>query len=241
VKQVPSDYYRRLHEAEERHWWTAGMRELTLRLLAGRLHGALLDAGCGTGGFLAAAQAQARGELSRLCGTDISPEAIELTRALVPTAELHVAALHALPFEAVAFDVAVLNDVLQHVHEDELAGGLGELRRVLRPAGTLLVRTNGARHGRRERPDWRLYDRASLRDELERGGFRVERVTHANAIPSLLAPAPRPPTDGSCGVPEPGGRLRSATGRALLGLEARYLQRWGMPVGHTLFALARPA
>jgi SAM-dependent methyltransferase len=238
VKGVPGDYYRRLQDIEASHWWAAGMRRIAGVLLAGRTGGALLDAGCGTGGFLRHFAAR----FERLCGTDLSAEAIQLARQAVPQAELHVAPLHLLPFGEGEFDVAVLNDVLQHVHEEEVQGGLHELRRVLRPTGTLLVRTNGGRAVRRVRPDWRLYDAASLADELRRGGFGVERVTYANATLSRRGPEPAAPTEGSCGIPARPGRIATAAGAAALAAEAAYLRAGGrLSSGHTLFAVARPA
>ena len=79
MKDVPGDYYARLHAAEERSWWHAGMRSITGALLGDVLergHASLLDAGCGTGGFLA--WASSTGAFDRLCGIDISAEAVEL-------------------------------------------------------------------------------------------------------------------------------------------------------------------
>ena len=52
---IPKDYYRRIFEDEERHWWYRGMLSITAALLGERLTRPgqrLLDAGCGTGGFL---------------------------------------------------------------------------------------------------------------------------------------------------------------------------------------------
>ncbi len=241
MPNVPEDYYRRLRDVEERHWWSVGMREIGASLLDGRLHGALLDAGCGTGGLLA--WARARGGFERLCGVDVGSEAVELARLTVPDAEIHVAPLHALPFAESAFHVAVLADVLQHVAEQEVGDGLRELRRVLRPDGVLLVRTNGSRRGRRVRADWRLYDERTLADELTRAGFVVERVTHANMVLSSFGREPAPPTESSCGIPAPAGRLRSAVGSTLLAAEAWYLRAPGrsLPRGHTLLAVATPA
>ena len=98
VKDVRPDYYARLHAVEEQHWWHVGMREITAALLRERLvrgHVSLLDAGCGTGGFLAWATGQ--GSFDRLAGVDISAEAVELARDAVPGAELHVAPVHDLP------------------------------------------------------------------------------------------------------------------------------------------------
>ena len=145
-----------------------GMREITAALLRERLargHLSLLDAGCGTGGFLRLGSrhglVRPSGRRGHQRGSGGAGE------AAVPGAELHVAPAHDLPFSDGTFDVAVLNDVLQHVDEREVDAGLRELRRVLRPDGVLLVRTNGARHARRERTDWRLYDADSLKAELE--------------------------------------------------------------------------
>lgn len=247
MKDVPADYYRRLHAIEEQHWWQAGMREIAASMLGERLlrpQQALLDAGCGTGGFLR--WLSTRGSFERLCGVDVSAEAIALAREAVPRAELHVAPIDELPFEARTFDLVVLNDVLQHVDETDVTKGIVALRRVLRPDGALLVRTNGGRTTRRERSDWRLYDEPSLRDELELGGLRVLRTTYANLVLSawgaVRGKAPKAPSESTCGIPGPAGRISNAIGRAVLGQEARYLRRTGrrLPYGHTLFAVAVP-
>lgn len=247
MKDVRPDYYVRLHAVEEQHWWHVGMREITAALLAKRLEGghlSLLDAGCGTGGFLA--WADGTGSFDRLCGVDISPEAVELARQAVPSAELHVAAIDTLPFDDASFDVAMLNDVLQHVEEDEVVPGLRELGRTLKPEGTLLVRTNGGVHARRERSDWRLYDTGTLRSALAGAGFRPVRVTHVNALLSLWSAArgrgPTAPTPTTCGIPTQAGATANAVGRGLLRLEASLLRhsRLSIPYGHTLLAVAVP-
>ena len=142
--------------------------------------------------------------------------------------------------------MAVLNDVLQHVDEDEVDAGLRELRRVLRPDGVLLVRTNGGRHARRERADWRLYDAGSLEAELEAAGFGVLRITYANAVLSMWGAVrgrgPTAPTPTTCGIPAQAGTAANAVGRTLLGLEARVLRHstLSLPYGHTLVAVAAP-
>jgi SAM-dependent methyltransferase len=241
MRDVPGDYYRRLHEVDTHHWWHVGMRSAAVALLDGHLHGALLDAGCGTGGFLAWAAEQ--GTFTRLCGIDLSAEAIELARETVPAAELHAAPLDRIPFGDGEFDVAVSLDVLQHVHEDVLDTSLRELRRVLRPGGFLLVRTNGDRRARLERDDWRAYDPQTLAADLRRAGFTARRVTYGNAAFSLAAAArgrrPQPPTETSCGIPEPETGAKASVGSRVLGLEAALLRRGvRLPYGHTLFALA---
>ena len=240
MRDVPADYYRRLHEVDTGHWWHLGMRSVATALLDGRMRGSLLDAGCGTGGFLAWAAASRR--FTRLGGIDLSVEAIGLAREAVPGAELHAAPLDRIPFGDEEFDVAVSLDVLQHVPEDLVDASLKELRRVLKPGGALLVRTNGDRRARRERDDWRAYDAPTLAADLRRAGFAVRRVTYANALLSLAASArglrPQAPTGSSCGIPRVETGPKAAVGRALLEAEARVVGLGGrLPYGHTLFAL----
>ena len=246
---IPADYYQRIFEVEERHWWYRGMRSLSAALLGERLTRPgqrLLDAGCGTGGFLR--WALDRGSLATAAGVDVGSAAIELARTRLPDVDLRTAPLCALPFGNTSFDLVVTNDVLQHVSDHEVDRSLRELRRVLAPGGTLLLRTNGSRRLRSERDDWRAYDRMTLTEVLERAGFGIERVTYANTLLSLYGAlrgrAPRAPSESHDGIPrrEP-SRLVAAVGGAVLATEARWLSRPGrsLSYGHTLFAVASPA
>ncbi len=246
MKDVPADYYKRLADVDDRHWWTQGLLELVFVELRPWLdHGprALLDAGCGAGAFLAAAEK--RVPSAALYGVDLSPEGIDMARLRVPTAELSVAPLSALPLADSSVDVAVMNDVMQHIDESEVTPSLTELRRVLGTTGVLLIRTNGARRCRRDRSDWRLYDVATLTAELARAGFEVRRTTFANMIFSAIAElrgrGPRAPTEETCGIPLRVGALSSRLGAATLGVEAAVVGRgWRIPWGHSLLVTAVP-
>lgn len=243
---IPADYYRRISLAEQRHWWYRGMREISVALLGdrwGRSGTRLLDAGCGTGGF--ARFALDTGGVRTVAGADLASDAIALAGELVPEADLHVAALDALPFADAGFDIVVCNDVLQHVPQDDVQESLRELRRVVAPDGAVLLRTNGSRRLRNERGDWRAYDASTLETELAAAGLRCERLTYANTVLSLLGAArgsiPHAPTDERDGIPVAmPPRLKNALGLTVLRAEARYLRRRGssLPFGHTLFALA---
>ncbi len=245
---LPDDYYRSIYEVEQNHWWHRGMREIAAALLADRLtrrDQSLLDVGCGTGGFLG--WAASTGSFTRIAGTDISGEAVELARDRVPAAELARTDAAHLPFADASFDLVTLNDVLQHIDEKDVGASLAELRRVLRPGGALLLRTNGARNGRRDAADWRVYDAGTLRAELEKAGFSVARISYVNAVLSVWGQvrgrAPRVPDEGSHGIPRPAGALPTAVGSRLLGAEAWFLRASGrrLPYGHTLVALATPS
>jgi SAM-dependent methyltransferase len=240
---VPQDYYERIRDVEDDHWWFRGMRTISRALLVGRMSGQVLDAGCGTGGYLR--WLLDNGAFTGAAGVDVASAAIELARQRVPEAELHVAPLSALPLVNERFDLVVTNDVLQHVDDSEIDASMAEVRRVLRPGGTLLARTNGSHRLRRERSDWRAYDAATLRRQFEEGGFAVERVTYANCLPSLWGRSrgrvPHAPSDERHGIPAPEPPLRSVVGNRLLHLEALALSvpAVRIPYGHTLFALGR--
>jgi SAM-dependent methyltransferase len=113
-----------LMEAEHRarYWWATPWVE-------GR---DVLDAGCGVG---YGTRLLADHGPARLVGVDISAEA--LAHAPAEVAELVEADLRELPFEPDSFDVAVCFEVIEHVQDHERV--LDELRRVVRPGGTLLI------------------------------------------------------------------------------------------------------
>lgn len=244
--RVPRDYYERIHEVEERHPWHRGMRAISVALLGDRLLRSrrLLDAGCGTGGFLRFVLDA--GRFDTACGTDVSAEAIELASRRVPEASFTVAPLRSLPFPDGFFDLVVCNDVLQHVPESHVGESLAELRRVMSVDATLLLRTNGALRGRRECHDWRVYDGAGLAALLERSGLRCERVTYANLAGSACALArgrrPRAPSEHRHGIPSATSGRAGALPLALLRAEARYLAggHRRLPYGHTLLTVASP-
>lgn len=246
---VPPDYYERIADVDERHWWYRGMLTIECALLGERLSRSgqkLLDAGCGSGGTLR--WAIDSGFFASVAGVDLGSHAIEIARQRVPQAQLHVAPLRDLPFADASFDLVVSHDVLQHLHEREIEESLGELRRVLTRKGALLLRTNGSRSVRRERDDWRAYNREALEQTLRRGGFVCERITYANLVVSLLAAArrrsPHAPSATHHGVPPVDeGSIKRAIGSRLLAAEARWLAPPGrsLPFGHSLLAVAVPA
>lgn len=95
--------------------------------------GAALDAACGTGRH--AVYLRDRGH--RVIGVDATPEMLEKARARLPDADLRTGQLEALPLETASVDLAVCALALTHVREPEPA--IGELARVLRPGGRLVL------------------------------------------------------------------------------------------------------
>jgi 2-polyprenyl-3-methyl-5-hydroxy-6-metoxy-1,4-benzoquinol methylase len=94
----------------------------------------VLDVGCGDGRL--ALELERAG--ARVAGADPSRIAIERARAALPGAPFEqIGASGRLPFNDSAFDAVTCVHVLQHV--DETQQLMSEMRRVLRPGGTLAV------------------------------------------------------------------------------------------------------
>ena len=107
--------------------------------LAGDVSGRrVLDAGCGSGPMAAALRAKG----ADVAGFDVSAAMVDLARRrLGDDADLRVADLgDPLPYEDGEFDDVVASLVLHYL--EDWSGPLGELRRVLRPGGRLLVAVN---------------------------------------------------------------------------------------------------
>ena len=234
--------YARMFAAEDRQWWYAGMRAISLALLGpvppGQAAPRLLDCGCGTGAIVT--HLAARG---RAVGVDLSPEALRLARTR--GAAVARAGLLGLPFPDATFDVVTSFDVIYHRWVADDAAAVREMARVLRPGGLLLLRVpalkllwgahDEAVHSRHR------YTRGEVRALLRGAGLHVQRSTYANTLlfPLLLARRTVDRLTGRHGsdvsfLPAP---LEAAFGAALR-LEARMLKRVSLPIGASVFALA---
>ena len=96
---------------------------------------AVLNVGCGTGGFNAAARAAG----ARVSGVDTDVEAVAIARARPGGDNVVLAAAEALPFGPGQFDLVYCYSTLEHVADPGRA--IGEMARVLRPGGALYVHT----------------------------------------------------------------------------------------------------
>jgi SAM-dependent methyltransferase len=244
---VNVEEYARMYEAEERQWWYVGMRALSMAVLVrhwppdsaagGRPR--LLDAGCGTGNNLLHLA-----ERADAFGLDLSAEALRFCRTRGVKAVR--GSLLALPFPDARFDCVTSFDVIYHRWVPDDGAAVREMARVLKPGGLLLVRVPALRllwgahdeavHSRHR------YTRGELRSLLQAQGLVPLRLTYGNTflLPLLLARRTVDRLSGRQGsdvgfLPAP---LEWAF-RSLLQAEAALLRRVSLPLGSSLFALAR--
>jgi len=185
------------------HWRRTPLGDVTERLvrklileMAGPLEGRrVLDVGCGDGTHsLGAAAAGAR-----VTGVDASPEMLEAARKRAKErgvgAALEVGDARSLPFADGTFDVVLAVTVLCFIEDVDLA--IGEMARVLRPGGRIMVGELGRWSVwaalRRVRgwlgaSTWRIArfrSAAELSRRLAGAGLLIERVEGAIYYPPI--------------------------------------------------------
>ena len=129
--------YQLMDEAEDGLWWYRALHARVLDALDGpcRAGEPVLDAGCGTGGFLMRLR-QARPDRAAV-GLEFNPDAAARARAKAGV-QVAVGSVNAVPFADAAFGALVSLDVLCH-SAAEPDRALAEFRRVLRPGGVLVL------------------------------------------------------------------------------------------------------
>ena len=132
--------YEKLRDAEDRMWWFAAIHANLLMLYRRAMPSVsrperLLDAGCGTGGFLAALAREAPGTAA----IGIDADEIACRWATEKSARpVCAGSVDALPFADATFAAIVSVDVLCHRDVDE-ARALGQFHRCLAAGGILIL------------------------------------------------------------------------------------------------------
>lgn len=174
--------YEKLADVEDRLWYFRALHRRRAHWLARTLprgEARVLDAGCGTGGFLKSAEVRRRGW--QLVGIDFSPVACQLARNRSGV-EIEEGSITALPFEDGAFAGITTGDVLYHV--EDVAMALREFARCLRPGGVVVLNEPAYRWL------WSYHDeavdskhrftRGELVGLLRAAGFEVKYAGYAN-------------------------------------------------------------
>ncbi|MBK6942933.1 MAG: class I SAM-dependent methyltransferase [Planctomycetes bacterium] len=235
----PSEY-RRIFEHEDDHFWYRALHRLARRELERfrpRTTGRVLDAGCGTGGFLARVG-------GKTVGIDFSPIALAFAsrRGLERLAR---ADMTRLPFTDGTFDAVMSLDVLYHRAVADDAAALGECARVLVPGGIVVLNVPAHPELRGAHDaiihTARRYSRDGVLALARSTGLDVVRVTGFNALLYPVAVTVRrlrrggpPRSDVEAVHPIVGSALS-----AVLAIETG-LNRWfDWPFGLSLFAVFR--
>jgi SAM-dependent methyltransferase len=244
---MQADEYRKLAETEDRMWYFRALhrrRAHWLKRLLPAGPARVLDAGCGTGGFIKVMRAtHAAWQVS---GVDLSPVACGLARERTGV-EITAGSVTALPFADGAFDAITTGDVIYHV--EDVAAALREFARCVRPGGVVLVNEPAYRWL------WSYHDDATAgqhrftRPELvalfRAAGLEVRFASYANLLILPLAvlrrkifPPSRPTSDVQV-YPAPIEGIFSF----MAWLEHAWTKRgWPLPAGSSVFvAGVKPA
>jgi 2-polyprenyl-3-methyl-5-hydroxy-6-metoxy-1,4-benzoquinol methylase len=248
--------YEQFRNLQANHFWFIGRRRIFFDLLArevGRQRSGtgnragkrrVLEIGCGAGGMLAPLA-----QFGEVHGIDIATDYVhacaehKLARMLAGSGD-------ALPFADHTFDVVALFDVIEHIPDERAT--LAEVRRVLRPGGTVFLSVPAYQflfsQNDRVVHHQRRYTASQLRARLRGAGLQVKRVSYFNTLLfPLIATAVLtlklkekwfglPPGETNLDH-EFKGPMNSLLA-FLMGSERHLLRHMDFPFGHSLIAMA---
>lgn len=231
-----------LARIEQDHWWYRARQSILEKALERLVGHPKRSLAIGVG---AAREAEMLSQATRLVAIDktaIDPRCAELTLAVQSDAVQ-------LPFAESSFDAVFILDVLEHIDDDETV--LREIRRVLRPGGSLLITVPAFMflYGRQDRMSEhkRRYRRESLVNLVTGIGLQVEYCSYFNTLlfPPIAAirvarrwlelPDGRDKTDFDMRLPVPMERVLET----MLAAERHAIDRVELPFGVSLLCSAR--
>ncbi|MDB5382879.1 MAG: class SAM-dependent methyltransferase [Rhodospirillales bacterium] len=176
--------YALMDAVEDGMWWYRALRARIVAALERRPGGPgpLLDAGCGTGGMVAALLAA--GIVRPMVAFDYVAEAAQRARAKT-NLPIAVGDITRQPYADATFGAAVSLDVLSHSSVEPPAA-LAELHRVLAPGGTLILNLPAhewlkSAHDARVH-NARRFTAAGIRSLLEAAGFTAIEARYWNTL-----------------------------------------------------------
>jgi len=173
------EHQQRYYDLGKSYWWLAGKYRIIDDVVGRSLSPAarerrVLDLGCGPGNLL-----DYLAPHGRIHGSDFSSDALRFCSNR-GYRRLFRADFHSLPVLADSFDLVTCIDVIEHLEDDRRA--LGELRRILRPGGVLVVTVPAfqALWGDHDTlyGHYRRYTTGEVREKLTEAGFEVGKLTY---------------------------------------------------------------
>jgi 2-polyprenyl-3-methyl-5-hydroxy-6-metoxy-1,4-benzoquinol methylase len=234
-----------IHEHAERHWWFRARQRIVTHLLD-RYHGPrsasesrVLDLGCGVGNELAALA-----RYGEVYGADASDKALALCRQRFQGPLDRVRLPDEVPYADEMFNLVVMLDVLEHVHDD--AATLVRVRHLLEPGGMLCLTVPALRwlwsYHDVEHHHFRRYHRNELARLLLRQGYEIVLISYMNTVLLPFMGVARlmlqPETWTSSHLHAGTGPLSEVFYRAFA-LERHVIPHARLPLGGSLVALAR--
>jgi ubiquinone/menaquinone biosynthesis C-methylase UbiE len=232
--------------AERDHFWFRGFRYFLEPVVARAAQAyrdvRMLDCGCGTGHNLTWLRRH-----GHAVGIDLTWRGLAFAHERGERAVAQATAAH-LPFEDAAFHIVTSFDVIYALSDEVEAAALGEMCRVLKPGGALVLNVAAGEYLKGNHSllaeEVRRYTKRTLGERLEATGFRIERMTYTNAsiLPALLGVrlvqriSGHQTSQEEMAIPSPPvNTLLTAALRA----EAVALRAVNMPFGSSLLAVAR--
>ncbi|MFZ5864977.1 MAG: class I SAM-dependent methyltransferase [Thermodesulfobacteriota bacterium] len=242
--------YETMYHVEGRYWWYVGLHRLVLKVLAQHVPvdrpAKILDAGCGTGGFLH----QLSERPGHVVGIDLSSEAVNWCRVR-GFAGLTQASICEIPFQSHTFDAITSLDVAYCLDPDDVFASFGEMYRVLKPGGVLILNLP-AYNFLRSTHDIAIHTRhrfrlSELRSMLEGKGFAIVVGTYRNTVLFPAAAAvrilkrllPSGNAEIRSDVQPLPGPINSALTSILIAENALIQRGLRLPFGLSIFCVAR--
>jgi SAM-dependent methyltransferase len=128
-----------------------------------------------------------------VCGVDLSPAMVEQARCLTPGVEFRQGDMMALDTPDSAWaGIAAFYSII-HIHRGDMARALGELRRVLRPGGLLLLTFHIGDEtihldewwGQQVCVDFFFFRPAEVAGYLGEAGFEIEEIIEREPYPDV--------------------------------------------------------
>jgi SAM-dependent methyltransferase len=236
-------------DAEARHFWYRGFRDFVTPLLytatSGRSDARILDCGCGTGNNL-----ELLSRFGRAYGFDLTETGLRIGLE-AGRRRLARATVTAVPFSSNVFDVVTSFDVLYALHEPDARVAVGEMYRITRPSGYLILNVAAMDILRGDHSvlggEVQRFTRERLTQLIAGAGFSIERITYTNAVLFLPMLAVRtaqrwrglkPEAESGGDFHVPPAPVNAALACALR-LESLWLRVGTNPFGSSLLCLAR--